>query len=87
MAQTTYTLTQHTIKTGKAIVVNQGRVPHTRKWIIDHFENSKLYNLSECGKFKFMGRSACKSVYMTTVSKRGQYYSLTINERTNEKAK
>lgn len=87
MAQTTYTLTQHTVKSGQSKVVNQGRVPHTRKWLISHFEKSTLYNLSECGKFKFMGRSACKSVYMTTASKRGQFYSLLINERVNEKCK
>lgn len=84
MAQTTYTLTQHSIKSGKSKVVNSGRFEHTRSWLIEHLEKGKLYNLSECGKFKFNGRKACHSLYTTGISKRGQYYSLMINEKAKE---
>lgn len=83
MAQTTYKLIQHFIQSGKSVVVNEGRVPHTRKWLIDQFESGKVYSVRECGKFKYMGRSACKSVYMTPMSKTKKiyYFSLLINER------
>ena len=87
MAQTTYTLTLHYIKSGKSVVVNQGRVPHTRKWLLDQLESGKLYDTRQCGKFKYMGRTACKTLYVTSMSKHAKkefYYSLLINERINE---
>ena len=83
MAQTTYILTQHFVSSGNAKIVNQGRVSHTRKWLIEQFENGKSYSICKCGRFKYMGRTACKSVYMTPVSKtkKAFYYSLVINEK------
>jgi len=80
MTQTTYTLIQHSVKTNKSHIVQKGSVAHTRKWLIEHFDKSALYNLSKCGKLKFMSKVECRSVYLTPVSKRGQYYSLHINE-------
>ena len=76
--KTKYAVTLHKRSTILSKTINRGTVDKSRKWVVDHFNNSGLYGIKGMGGFKYDGRIGRYTIYKTKYDKKGRYYVLTF---------